>query len=189
MRQRFDFNPGKKPRHKFMIQSVFMMGESTAADLVSILKEWWSTSWSRHCWTDRIPPAYWISWYSFLLPSCFYTVGLVSLCFYAQRCSHVGFPVVWCSEGSITDLGIQLTITLSKLITSKVWKEWAIAWLSISIIHVKDLDSRNIRWYLYLALIWSWSIVSSLTRSLLWRGFFNLVWMLWAQCFNKSTWN
>ena len=148
MRQRFDFNPGKKPRHKFMIQSVFMMGESTAADVVSFLKEWWSTSWSRHCWTDRIPPAYWISWYSFLLPSCFYTVGLVSLCFYAQRCSHVGFPVVWCSEGSITDLGIQLTITLSKLITSKVWKEWAIAWLSISIIHVKDLDSRNIRWYL-----------------------------------------
>ena len=111
-------------------------------------KKWWSTSWSRHCWTDRIPPAYWISWYSFLLPSCFYAVGLVSLCFYAQRCSHVGFPVVWCSEGSITDLGIQLTITLSKLITSKVWKEWAIAWLSISIIHVKDLDSRNIRWYL-----------------------------------------
>ena len=39
MLQPFDFDPAEKTKHKFMIQSIVMVGESTEADVVSISKE------------------------------------------------------------------------------------------------------------------------------------------------------
>ena len=45
MLQPFDFDPAEKTKHKFMIQSIVMVGESTEADVVSSSKEWWPIGW------------------------------------------------------------------------------------------------------------------------------------------------